>query len=287
MCRTMIQTKFNESRFVASDPSEVIGMFLADRLLHEWTEDVTDEDTGEIISIKRYDVLMERGTKITPDVAISINFHIQTGEICEFEVTDQCRVGFYDKGDYPAPWMVTAHVKGKNRKFILYARGVEEAIEIATDFIEQKMSGRFQFVSVKGYNDCIAITDNFNRSGFEADREMPEDDGGIIEEDAKVSGKFYLIELHITPQDGVEHDQVFLVFTDDAEKAKELANNWLAKRARDNYDEALANGVKNPERFLSFTTTINTATVVNCYCVIPPDFSREYFKQDKPDGEKE
>lgn len=116
---------------------------------------------------------------------------------------------------------------------------------------------------------------------------MPEGDGGVIEEEERSNGKFYLLELHIAPEDGVEHNQVFLVFTDDAEKAKELANNWLAKRARDNYDEALAKGVKNPERFLSFTTTINTATVVNCYCVIPPDFSREYFKHDKPDGENE
>lgn len=264
-----------------------MGMFLADRLLKEWTEEVQDTDTGELISIKRCEVLMERGKQITPEVAMSINFHIQAGDITEFEVTDQCRVGFYNKGDYPAPWIVTAHVKGKNRKFILYARGLEEAIEIATDFIEQKMPGHFQFVSVKGYNDCIAITDNFNRSGFEADHEMPEDDGGVIEEEERSNGKFYLLELHIAPEDGVEHNQVFLVFTDDAEKAKELANNWLAKRARDNYDEALAKGVKNPERFLSFTTTINTATVVNCYCVIPPDFSREYFKHDKPDGENE
>ncbi len=283
----MIQTKFNETRFTTSDTSKAMGMFLADRLLKEWTEEVQDTDTGELISIKRCEVLMERGKQITPEVAMSINFHIQAGDITEFEVTDQCRVGFYNKGDYPAPWIVTAHVKGKNRKFILYARGLEEAIEIATDFIEQKMPGHFQFVSVKGYNDCIAITDNFNRSGFEADHEMPEDDGGVIEEEERSNGKFYLLELHIAPEDGVEHNQVFLVFTDDAEKAKELANNWLAKRARDNYDEALAKGVKNPERFLSFTTTINTATVVNCYCVIPPDFSREYFKHDKPDGENE
>ncbi len=285
MCRTMVQTKFNETRFITSDTSEVMGMFLADHLLHEWTEDVADQDSGEVISIKRCEVLMPRGTQITHETAMTINFHIQAGDVTEFEVTDQCRVGFYNKGDYPAPWIVTAHVKGKNRKFILYARGLEEAIEIAADFIEQKLPGHFQFVSVKGYNDCIAITDNFNRSGFEADHEMLEDDGGIIEDEAKANGKCYLLELHIEPKDGVEHNQVFLVFTDDAEKAKDLANGWLAKRARDNYDEALAKGVKDPERFLSFTTTINTATVVNCYCVIPPDFSREYFNHDKPDGE--
>lgn len=65
----MIQTKFNETRFTTSDTAQAMGMFLADRLLKEWTEDVADQDTGEIIQIKRCDVLMERGTKITPEVA--------------------------------------------------------------------------------------------------------------------------------------------------------------------------------------------------------------------------
>lgn len=283
-----MQTKFNETRFTTADTSKAMGMFLASQLLKRWKEDVTDTDTGEVITIDRAEVLMERGKEITPEVAMSLNFHLQTGDITEFEVTDQCRCGFYEKGYSPAPWIVTAHVKSKNRKFILYARGLEEAIEIAADFIELKIPGRFEFVSAKGYNDCIAITDNFNRSGIEADREMPQDDGGVIDESEEAAnGKFYLLELHITPQDGMGYDQMFLVFTDDAEKAKELANNWLAKRARDNYEEALKKGHKEPEKFLAFNTTINTASIVNCYCVIPPDFSREYFKHDKEQAQSE
>lgn len=273
-----MQTKFNESRFMASDPDKVIGMYLADHIIKEWTEDAVDQKTGESIEIKHSEILMGRGTKITPEKAMSINFHILSGGVTEFEVTDQCRVGFYQKDCYPAPWIVTVFAKNKNRKFILYARGLEEAIEIAKDFIELKMPGGFRLVSAKEYNDCIAIDDNFNRSGFESDKEMPEDDGGVLENQT-IDGKFYLIELHIVPQDGFEHDQAFLVFTDNAEKAKDFANDWLAKRARENYDEAVAKGAKDPERFLSFTTTISTASVVNCYCVIPPDFSREYFNK--------
>ena len=41
----MIQTKFNETRFTTSDTSKAMGMFLADRLLKEWTEEVQDTDT--------------------------------------------------------------------------------------------------------------------------------------------------------------------------------------------------------------------------------------------------
>lgn len=80
----MIQTKFNETRFTTSDTSKAMGMFLADRLLKEWTEEVQDTDTGELISIKRCEVLMERGKQITPEVAMSINFHIPPDFSCEY-----------------------------------------------------------------------------------------------------------------------------------------------------------------------------------------------------------
>ena len=280
-----MQTKFNEVRFTTSDTNEAMDMYLAKPLIKRWTEDVIDEDTGEVVSIQRNEVLMERGTKIDYNAAASINFFLQTGDITEFEVTDQCRAGVYERGYTAAPWVVTANLKSKNRKFILYAKGVEQAIEIATDYIELKIPGHFEFVGVRGFENCVAISDNFSRGGAENDTSIPTDDGREDEADtdARVN-KFYLIELHITPggKHAIEYDQKFIVFAKDAEWAKDLAERWLTKRATEQVDK----GELTPER-AAFTTALNTATLINCYCVIPPDFTLAYFEQERAEAAKE
>ncbi len=44
---------------------EVLGSKLAARVLKSWNEDFVDEDTGEVVSIERNEVIMERETEIT------------------------------------------------------------------------------------------------------------------------------------------------------------------------------------------------------------------------------
>jgi len=44
-----------------------VGRRLAARVLHSWTEDFTDEDTGEVVSIERNDVAVERETELTEE----------------------------------------------------------------------------------------------------------------------------------------------------------------------------------------------------------------------------
>lgn len=277
-----MQTKFNEVRFTTSETDEAMGMYLAKNLLKRWQEDVVDKDTGEVISIDRTEILMERGTKIDYNTAASLNFYLQAGEITDFEVTDQQRAGIYDRGYSVDPWVVTACVKDKNRKFILYAKGVEQALEIAKDYIELKFPGHFEFVAVKGFEDCIAISDNFNRGGAENDTSLPTDDGREDADAEATQGKFYMLCLHVTPGKGQDYDCNFLVFTTDAEKAKELANTWVANRRNEEVEAGHMTDVE-----AAFKSTIKTATLVNCYCVIPPDFTREYFEQEKAEAAKE
>jgi len=51
---------------------EVIGSKLAARVLKSWNEDFVDEDTGEVVSIERNEVIMERETEITEDNLMDI-----------------------------------------------------------------------------------------------------------------------------------------------------------------------------------------------------------------------
>ena len=46
---------------------EAIGRKLAARVLKSWNEDFVDEDTGEVVSIERNDIIMERETELTAE----------------------------------------------------------------------------------------------------------------------------------------------------------------------------------------------------------------------------
>ncbi len=52
---------------VKKDLQKAVGRKLAARVLRTWMEDFVDEDTGEVVSIERNEVLLERDTTITED----------------------------------------------------------------------------------------------------------------------------------------------------------------------------------------------------------------------------
>jgi DNA-directed RNA polymerase subunit beta len=51
---------------------KAIGRKLGGRILKEWTEDFIDEDTGEVVSIPRHELIYERNTEITAEVIQNI-----------------------------------------------------------------------------------------------------------------------------------------------------------------------------------------------------------------------
>ncbi|MBR6016609.1 MAG: DNA-directed RNA polymerase subunit beta, partial [Prevotella sp.] len=55
---------------------EVVGRKLAARVLKSWNEDFVDEDTGEVVSIERNEVIMERETELTEE---NINEILESG----------------------------------------------------------------------------------------------------------------------------------------------------------------------------------------------------------------
>jgi DNA-directed RNA polymerase subunit beta len=72
----------------------VIGRRLAARVLKTWTEDFVDEDTGEVVSIDRNEVILERDSVITEDdIALildtdqkSIILHKEDANVSEFNI---------------------------------------------------------------------------------------------------------------------------------------------------------------------------------------------------------
>lgn len=62
-----LQTRLNQEVITTSDPRKMLGMYTAKRVLRTWTEDFIDQDTGEIVTIERNDMIMERGVLLTPE----------------------------------------------------------------------------------------------------------------------------------------------------------------------------------------------------------------------------
>ncbi|MDE5749922.1 MAG: DNA-directed RNA polymerase subunit beta, partial [Duncaniella sp.] len=56
-----------EMKVTKTNLKNAVGRKLAARVLKSWTEDFVDEDTGEITSMERNDIIMERETVITED----------------------------------------------------------------------------------------------------------------------------------------------------------------------------------------------------------------------------
>ncbi len=77
-----------------ADLKKVVGRKLAARVLKTWTEDFVDEDTGEVVSIDRNEVILERDSIITEeDVELildteqkSIILHREDANLAEFNI---------------------------------------------------------------------------------------------------------------------------------------------------------------------------------------------------------
>lgn len=71
-----------------SKPEEMLNKYLAESAVKSWTEDFTNEVTGEKVSVERNEVLFDRGTFIDNDLLSKIMFSIQAEEIKTVKVTD-------------------------------------------------------------------------------------------------------------------------------------------------------------------------------------------------------
>jgi hypothetical protein len=87
-----IQTRKDEVRFKTSDIRRIIGKYLATNVLRTWNEDFVDDDTGEVVTIERNEILFERGKYIDNDLATEINFYLQSEDVKEVEKGYECGI---------------------------------------------------------------------------------------------------------------------------------------------------------------------------------------------------
>ena len=156
-----IQTRKTENIIVTLDPELLYRKYLVSDLNREWEEPFLDEDTGEVLAVKRHERILERGTYLEEDQIAVINFHIQAGDIKDgIEVSDQRRLGTMSLGWGLQPWSVRVRISKKSIKIILLARNVLQALEIARDYLELKYKDVFAIMSISGYKEHIFLYDD-------------------------------------------------------------------------------------------------------------------------------
>ena len=260
-----IQTRKNEVRFVTNDPKEMIGKYLAKRVTKVWAEDFVDEDTGEIVSIPRTEILFNSGKIIDQDLQAEIMFFISAEYFENVEVSNQKREAFLNCYNGLMPYMVYAQIQGKPKKFLLHASSVIMAHEIANDYIELNYEGGFYISQIKDFGSCTIIEESSLKKLVDSEIE------GLkrIEDDENVSKEYYKIETNITTKD-FEYPQLFVVKEKDVDTAKETIYFWLKQK----FDEDAKEKNEEPQ---GFSVTIKSATIIPCSSVVEKEFSMAYL----------
>lgn len=265
-----IETRKDEIRMTTSDPREMLGKFLAKRLIRTWQDDFADEDTGEVVTVERSEIIAELGQLVDGDLLAKIQFHLQAGEIKEVTVSNQKREAYVAENSYLSPWLVVAGIKGKKRKFLLYAQSLNTALEVVCDYIELNFSGMFSILSVKAVDSCIILKDTLKVIVEDPDGEMIEDDAENMSEPVK---KFYQINVDVLAGDCVTAS-TFVVETKDVDRAMLIIKDYVAKRIKERAE-------KNDEEPCEFDVKLETAKIMSCNYIVEREFSMAYSEENE------
>lgn len=241
-----MESKKNEIVVRTSEISKMQGMYLAEKLVRTWDEDFADEDTGEVITIDRNEVIMERGTYLSSKEISEISFFLQSGDVKDVAVSNQKRGCNMVQGDSTI-WLCSIKLNGKKKNIYLYSNSLELAKTICIDFVEQKYEGNFKFIGIKEleYSTLISLD--------------------LKEEDMSEDNYYYKIEVEITYQNEEPGNQTFIINASNAENAKKNIIEYIT----------LNNANKNDTT--TFDTVIVSAKTIPCNDIIDTNFSREYI----------
>ncbi len=261
-----IPTRKNEIRFITDKPEEMLGKYLAKRLLRTWQDDFVDDDTGEVVSIDRNEIIADRGQLITGDLLAAIQFHLQAGDISEVEISNQKREGILSVCTRMFPWMVTICIaSGKKKKFLLYASSIGMAVEIVCDYVELEFSGMFTLVSAKSLDSYIILKDKLlSIAECENIDEDPEQN-----ESCEPVKKFYQIDTTVSIFDGSVASPTFVVEAQDVDRAMVIISDFVSRRIREKADEEVK----------EFEVKLETAKILSCNYIIEREFSMAYSEE--------
>lgn len=284
----MIETRKTEQRYVTSDPTKMLNMYLSKSVYKTWSEDFIDEDTQETITIERNELLFTRGTLIDQDTLAQIRFSMEADGIKEVEVSNQKRMAFENENKCLYPYIAQAQIDDKKYKFLLYATGLENVIAILKDYIELNYQSGFTLTMAKEFDSCIILTDNLkerkvdNASEAYLKKEISAEEYLDAMDSEETEGeefkpnekKFYQIETKVTFDDEEERTQTFVVHTFNVDRAMMLISHWLKNKEAEYEKQAKEKGHVYEKKDIH--TSIESAKPIPVGRFIPKEFSMAY-----------
>lgn len=272
-----VQTKLNETIITTSDTEQMYGKYLVKQLYRKWQENFLDEDTGEVITVERNEMIFEKGTYLLEDQLAVINFHLQAGDVSEVTVSDQKRAGVLSNGWKVQPWCVTVQLT-KKHKFLLLARNIFQALAIVEDYMELHCDISFSITSAKEFKDHIFIFDDTVKLVEDNGVEKPETE---LDENKVYVYMFYSVEATAVLGDDNEKDYRFLVYARDVDDAKRIIEKYIREKIEKSADENDLSLVDAYVAAESVVVNVTSATKVNCSGVIGREFTEAYNKPEE------
>lgn len=267
-----IETRKTEVRNVTSNTIDMLHKFTTGRIVKSYAEDFTDEETGEVVSIDRNEILFERATLIDQDVLQKILFYMQAGDIKEVEVSNQRRAAFHVENTYLRPFISSVLIGNKKHKMLFYAQGVESAVQILKDYIELNYSAGFAIRSISDYSADLVLVDNL----VPLEKHPGENDDDLKDK------KFYQIEFTVNIDEEPFTSQLAIVHTESVDRAMMLINDYFQKRERERVEKQRKEGLRESERI--FTAVLEAAKQIPVKEFIPREFSEAYAEETEKDS---
>ena len=270
----MYENKFNEIRYKTTDPQRMLNKFTVGKVLKNWKEDFVDEETKEVVTIDRNEVLFDRGTFIDQDVLAQINFHLQAGDIKEVEVSNQRRMSYELEHTHLHPFIAQIELgDGKKAKFLFYSVTVEKALMVLKDWVELNYTSPFVVQLVKTFDTNIILIDNLKPLLLNENNE-PVEEQPIDEEEYENKKKFYQIDFNVEIDGTQTHTYSAVVQTINVDRAMMLINDYLIKKEKKRAQDAKERDHEYTEQ--TYHTSIEKAAPIPVGVFIPKEFSEAY-----------
>ena len=244
--------------------------YIAENVLRKWTEDFVDEDSGEVQSVERNEIVARKGDVADPNMLSALKFHIDTGDIKEVVFSNVRRGASFVLGKRVSPYLVKVNGWETRLKILVKATDIQVAREIVEDYIEQTREGSFEFEMVKEVDRLVVIEDV-----------LPHESDGT---EGEIARYYHRMELYINIASGNTPEAYkaavekarnieslpcynFLVKASDAEAAQKTVAGWIER-----------NLIGSGRKSRLAGTVIKTASLYTVDIVIPDWFSREYIE---------
>lgn len=211
---------------------------------------------------------------------------MQTGDIKEVEVSNQKRLAFECQNTHLHPWQAQAEIGDKKYKFLLYASGIANVIEILNDYIELNYASGFTLVMAKEMDSCIILTDNFEKQKVDLEKAYLTEEisiGEYIEarykdmndEEEIKEKKFYQLKIKITYSNDFETTRNFVVHTFDTDRALMIISHYLKTWEEKRQKEHEEKGYSKYE-IRDFKLCIEKAGPMSVGALVPKEFTMAY-----------